>query len=120
VLTSVARFDGGVAVAGEHVHHLFEQMLLRRRFRARREVEHENRDEVAAPLEVDEPALNAEARPRRGRHRQQVDAEIFGDRHAFLRRPGGVGVEQHFWVLQLGDWLVHGFTSTIGPRSCHT
>src|SRR4029078_9558107 len=82
VLAAVAGLDRGVAVTGQHVDDLFEQMLLRRRLRARREIEHEDRDKIAAALEVDEAAIHAEARPRRGRDREQVDAEILGDRYA--------------------------------------
>jgi hypothetical protein len=39
-------------------------------------------------------AVNAEARPGRGRDRQKVDAEILGDRRAFLLAPGDIRVEQ--------------------------
>ena len=118
VLAAVAGLDRGVAVTGQHVDDLFEQMLLRRRLRARCEIEHEDRDEVAAALEVHEAAIDAEARPRRGRDREQVDAEILGDRHAFVRRPGGIGVEQHLGMLHVGHRLIHGSPrQSLGRRA---
>src|SRR5262249_43534938 len=107
----VARFNGSVAVTGEDVDHLLEEMFLRRRLRAGSEIEYEDRDEVTAAFEVNEPAVDPEARPRRGRHLEQIDAEIFGDWHAFLRRPGRVGVKQHLGVRDVGDRLVHALTS---------
>src|SRR5262249_46668997 len=55
--------------------------------------------------------VDPEARPRRGRHVEQIDAEIFGDRHALLCRPNRVRVEQHFGVWDFGDRLVHALTS---------
>ena len=112
VLASVARLDRGVAMPGEYVNDLLEEMFLRRRLGAGGEVEDEDRDEVAATLEVNEAAVDPEARPRRGRHLEQIDAEIFGDRHAFVRRPRRVGVNQHFGVRDVGDRLVHALTST--------
>ena len=44
-------------------------------------------------------ALDSEARPMRGRAFEQIDAEVFGDRHAFLFGPGDVGVEQELGVF---------------------
>src|SRR5205807_3834654 len=57
VLAAVARLDCGVAVTGEHIDDFFEKVLLRRGFSARHEVEHEDRDEIAATLEMDEAAI---------------------------------------------------------------
>src|SRR5262245_66362779 len=81
-------------------------MLLRRGLRAGREVNDEDRDEVTAALEVRNRAVDAEARPRRGRNREQIDAEILGDRRAFLLTPGEIGVEQQLGVFR--QRLVHG------------
>src|SRR6516162_7905646 len=89
-------------------------MFLRRRLRAGGELEHEDRDEIAASLEVYEGAVDPEAGPRRGRDLEQVDAEILDDRHAFVGRPGGVGVEQHLGVGDVRDRLVHGLPRQSG------
>src|SRR5262249_28067042 len=76
VLAAVAGLDRGAAVAGQNVDDLLEQVALRLALGTRREVEHEDRDEVAAPLEVDDAAFDPEARPPLRRHLDEVDAEI--------------------------------------------
>src|SRR5215204_3901522 len=111
MLAAVARFHGGRAVARQHIDHFLEKMFLRRCLRPGLEVEHEDRDEVAATLEVDDAALDAEARPMSSRALQEVDAEVLGDRHALLLGPGDIGVEQEFRVF--GQRLVHCWS----PRS---
>src|SRR5687768_2594278 len=70
VLAAVTRFHRGRAVPLKHVHNLLEEMFLRRGLRAGLEVEHEDRHEVAAPLEIDDAALDAEPRPMRRRRLQ--------------------------------------------------
>jgi hypothetical protein len=105
MLAAVARFHGGAAVARQHIDHFLEHMLLRGSLRPGLEVEHEDRDEVAATLEVDDAALDAEAGPMSGRALQEVDAEVLGHRHAFLLGPGDVGVEQE--LRMFGQRLVH-------------
>ena len=50
VLAPVARLDGRIAVPGEHVHDLLEQVLLRRGFCPRSKIEHEDRHESPRPL----------------------------------------------------------------------
>ena len=108
VLASVARFDGGVAVSGQHVDHLLEEMLLRRRLPPRGKIEDEDGDEIATSLQVHDAAVDPKAGPWRGRDLKQIDPEILGDRDAFLRRPRGVGVEQHLGVRDICDRLIHG------------
>ncbi len=99
VLAAVARFHGGAAVAFEHIDHFLEKMFLRRGLCPGLEVEHEDRDEVAAALEIDDAALDAETRPMRGRALEEIDAEVLGDRHAFLLGPGDIRVEQELGVF---------------------
>src|SRR5262249_18610691 len=106
MLAPVARLDRGAAVAGEDVHDLLVKMLLRRGLGARGEVEHKDRDKVAAALEVRNRAVDAEARPARGRDRQEIDAEILGDQRAFLVAPGEIWVEQQLGMFR--QRLVHG------------
>src|SRR5262245_2611833 len=64
-------------------------MLLRCRFCARRELEEKDGHPIAAAFEMDEGRLAAiaESRPGRGLGREQIDAEILMDRHAFAARP---------------------------------
>jgi hypothetical protein len=109
VLASVAHFHGRAAVAGEHVDHFLKHVLLRRGLRGGREIEHEDRDEVAAALEVGDAALDPQTWPRCGRHLEEIDAEVLGDRHAFLLGPGGIGVEEELGVLR--QRLVHDCAS---------
>src|SRR6185436_15227485 len=98
VLATVARLDRGAAITRENVHDLLVEVLLRRGLRTGPKVEHEDRDEVAAALQVRDSAIDAEARPGRGRGCEQVDAEILGDRRAFLVAPGEIGIEQQLGV----------------------
>src|SRR5262249_34016650 len=72
----VAHLDRRAAVAREHVDHFLEHVPLRRALCARREIEDEDRDEVAAALQVCNGTLDAEARPRRRWDLNEVDAEI--------------------------------------------
>src|SRR5207244_3953733 len=88
VLASVRGFDRGRAVPGEHVHDLLEEMLLRGRLRPRFKIEQKDRDEIAAAFQVRNAAIDAEARPGRGWHLDEVDAKILGDWHPFLFGPG--------------------------------
>src|SRR2546430_15947961 len=94
-------------------------MLLRRRLGPGGEIENKDRDEVAPSLEMNQAAVDPDTRPRRGRHFEQVNAEILGYGYAFFRRPGGVSVEQHFGVRDVGDWLVHRLTSANGHGTWH-
>src|SRR4051794_21956477 len=93
VLAAVAGLDRGAAVAGEHVHDLLVEMLLRGSLRAGLEIEHEHRDEVTTPLKVGDAAVNAETRPWTGRNLEKVDPKVLRDRHAFVVGPGDIGVE---------------------------
>ena len=65
MLPAIAGLDHGAAVAGQHVHHLLVDVLLRIGLAARRKVEHEHGDEVAAALQMYDAAIGAHARPRR-------------------------------------------------------
>ena len=102
--------DRGSAVARQHVHHLLEEVLLGLGLAARRDVQHEHRDEVAAPLEVDDGAARAEPRPRRGLDCQKVDAEILDHGNALAGHPVAVRIEQVFRVVRVRHWLT--------PPSC--
>ena len=117
VLAPVARLDGRIAVPGEHVHDLLEQVLLRRGFCPRSKIKHEDRHEVAATLEVDDPAIRVEPRPGRGRYGAEIDPEVLGYGNALVRCPAGIGVEQHLRVREVRDGLVHGAPGSMGYRS---
>src|SRR5262249_37230071 len=100
VLAAVRRLDRGAAVAGEDVDDLLVEMFLRRGLRARAEIEHEDRNEVAAALEMGDGTLDAEARPWRGRDCEQIDAEILGQRHRLLVAPGEIGVDEELRMFR--------------------
>jgi hypothetical protein len=77
----------------EHVVDVLVEVTLRRRRSARRDVEQEHVGEVAAADEMHRGALHAEARPHGGFDREQVDAVILGDLHAFLRDPVEIRID---------------------------
>ena len=75
---------------------------------------------VAPALEVDEGAVDAEARPWRGRHIEQIDPEVLGDGNALVHCPGAIGVEQHLRVGYVSDRLVHALPrSMVGGNHRH-
>src|SRR5262249_36114326 len=111
VLAAVAGLDRGAAIAGEDVHNLLEQVALRLALGARRWVEHEDRDEVAAPLEVDDAAFDPEARPPLRRYLDEIDTEILGDRHPFPLGPAKIRIEQQLGSVRLLHRLVHWVSS---------
>jgi hypothetical protein len=113
--------DPGAAIAAHDMHHLLVEMLLRRRLAAGRDLQQEHRDEVAAALEMDDRAVDAESRPSRGVEAEQIDAERLEDRHAFACRPFEIRVAQeigrrgdrdvrelrHRYVTAAGAYLLH-------------
>ena len=92
----VMGFHGRAAMALEDVEHLLIEMLLGVRRAAGLDVDDEHGEEISPPLEMDEGAIGAEARPRRGLDLGQIDAEILDRRDTFVLGPVEVGIEQEF------------------------
>src|SRR5262245_10063571 len=84
-------------------------MALRRGLAARRQVDDEQRHEIAAALQVNERARHAQARPGAGRHVVQIDREILLDRNALGLGPFKVGIAQEVCARDhlrgIRDWL---------------
>src|SRR2546421_10330344 len=94
VLAPVMGFDRRRAVTIENVDDSLEQMTLRRGRSPRSDIEHEQRHEIAASLQVNGRAVGAEPRPWSRAHRKQVDSEILDDGHALILNPGQIRIEQ--------------------------
>src|SRR5256885_1311878 len=60
---------------------------------------------VAAPFEMRDRDIDPETRPGRGRDCEEIDAEILGDRRAFLVAPREIGIEQQLGMFR--QRLVH-------------
>src|SRR5690242_10161500 len=68
-------------------------MALRGGGFSRWNVQYEHIGKIAAPLEVNRAAIDAVARPGRGRDIEQIDAEILRQRDAFLGEPVEIRVD---------------------------
>src|SRR5690349_16208633 len=64
---------------------------------------------------MDRRAVDAVTRPRRGRHVEQVDAVVFGERQSFALEPIEIGIDAVTRVLRgFGDFAdVHVFLRTL-------
>src|SRR5207248_804365 len=80
---ALRRLDDGAAPTRQHVHDGLEEMTLRRRPTARRDLEHVHVREVAASMTECVGAERAATRPGRDVECEQVEAEALVDGDAF-------------------------------------
>lgn len=93
VFAAVMGLHRGRAVAFQHINHLFEKMLLRRRVTAGIEVKQEHRHEIPPPLEMDRGALCPHPGPGPGLDGEEIDAEVLHHRQVFRLQPIQIRVE---------------------------